>query len=152
MACLPPSLSSHSHRLLHSARTSSHRITCQYHFNLVSWTFFEISPTFIEPPFIVLLILSFLILSAFLTLYIHHSICISATSNLFSCYLFTAHLSASYTSVGLTTILYSAHFPLKCGISLLFFCPAKLLCPLLPQPSFNYFFSNHHGMRYHIDA
>ena len=56
---------------------SSLRITCPYQFNLHSWTVFVISPTFI-----VSLILSFLILSSFLTPHIHRNIRISVTSNL----------------------------------------------------------------------
>ena len=40
------------------------------------------------------LILSFLILSSFVTRHIHCSILISATSNLFSCAIFNAHVSA----------------------------------------------------------
>ena len=63
-----------------------------YHFNLLSWTFFAISPTFAVP-----LILSFLILSSFVTL--HGSILISANSNLFSCTFFNAHVFASYSTI-----------------------------------------------------
>ena len=84
---------------------SSLRITCPYHFNLVSCTFFVISPTFVVP-----LILSFLILSSFVTPHIHRSILISATSNFFPCAFFNAHVSAPYISAGLTTVLYT--FPL----------------------------------------
>ena len=84
---------------------SSLRITCPYHFNLLSCTFFVISPTFAVP-----LILSFLILSSFVTPHIHRSILISATSNFFSCAFFNAHDSAPYISAGLTTVLYT--FPL----------------------------------------
>ena len=55
-------------------------ITCPYHFNLLSWTSFVISPTFVVP-----LILSFLILFQ-LRNSAHPSYhCISATSNFFSC-------------------------------------------------------------------
>ena len=49
-------------------------------FNLLSWTFFDISPTFVVPLF-----LSFLILSNLVTPLIHLNILISATSNFFSC-------------------------------------------------------------------
>ena len=46
---------------------SSLLITCPYDFNFLSWTFFAInSPTFVAP-----LILSFLIVSSFVTLHIH---------------------------------------------------------------------------------
>ena len=63
-----------------------------------------ISPTFVVP-----LILSFLMLSSFVTPYIHRSILISATSNLSSCASFNAHVPAPYTSAGLTTVLYTFH-------------------------------------------
>ena len=79
--------------------------TCPYHFNLLSWTFLDISPTFVVP-----LILSFLILSILVTPLIHLNILISATSNFFSCAFFTAHVSAPYIIAGLTTVLYT--FPL----------------------------------------
>ena len=64
----------------------------------------------ISPSFVVPLILSFLILSSFVTPHIHRSILISATSNLFSCAFFNAHVSAPYISADLTTVLYI--FPL----------------------------------------
>ena len=64
----------------------------------------------ISPTFVVSLILSFLILSSFVTPHIHRSILISATSNLFSCAFFNAHVSAPYNSAGLITVLYI--FPL----------------------------------------
>ena len=57
------------------------------------------------PTFVVLLILSFLILSSFVTPHIHRSILISATSNFFSCAFVNAHISAPYISAGLTTVL-----------------------------------------------
>ena len=79
--------------------------TCQYHFNLLSCTFLDISPTFVVP-----LLLSFLILSSLVTSLIHLNILISATSNFFSCAFFTAHVSAPYIIAGLTTVLYT--FPL----------------------------------------
>ena len=81
---------------------SSLRITCPYHFNLLSCTFFVISPTFV-----VHLILSFLILSSFVTPHIHRSILISATSTFFSCAFFNAHVSAQYISAGVTTVPYA---------------------------------------------
>ena len=68
--------------------------TCPYHFNLLSCTFLDISPTFVVP-----LILSFLILSILVTPLIHLNILISATSNFFSCAFFTAHVSAPYIIV-----------------------------------------------------
>ena len=75
------------------------------HLDLLSCTFFVISPTFVAPH-----ILSFLILSSFVTPHIHRSILISATSNFFSCAFFNAYVSAPYISAGLTTVLYT--FPL----------------------------------------
>ena len=68
---------------------SSLLITCPYHFNLLSCTFFVISSTFVVP-----LIPSFLILSSFVTPHIHRSILMSATSNFFSCVFFNTHASA----------------------------------------------------------
>ena len=62
--------------------------TCPYHFNLLSCTFLDISPTSAVP-----LILSFLILSSFVNPLIHINILISATSNFFSCAFFTAQVS-----------------------------------------------------------
>ena len=85
--------------------------TCPYHFNLLSCTFLDISPTFVVP-----LILSFLILSILVTPLIHFNILISATSNFFSCAFFTAHVSAPYIIAGLTTVLYTSP-----GLSNLFF-------------------------------
>ena len=81
-------------------RPSAHYllITCPYYFNLLSWTSCAISPTFVVHH-----ILSFLILSSIVTLHIHRSIRISATSNLFSCAFFNAHVSAPHISDGLTT-------------------------------------------------
>ena len=92
----------HFHRPPSYAVLPTLRITCPYHFNLLSWTFFPISPTFVVP-----LIPSFLILPSFVTPHIHHSIRISAASNLFSCGFFNAHVSAPYTSAGLTTVLFT---------------------------------------------
>ena len=82
--------------------------TCPYHFNLLSCTFLDISPTFVVP-----LILSFLILSSLVTPLIHLNILISATSNFFSCAFFTAHVSALYIIAGLTTVLYTFLLTLK---------------------------------------
>ena len=82
--------------------------TCPYHFNLLSCTFLDISPTFVVP-----LILSFLILSSLVTPLIHHNIIISATSIFFSCAFFTAHISALYIIAGLTTVLYTFPLTLK---------------------------------------
>ena len=79
--------------------------TCPYHFNLLSCTFLDISPTFVVP-----IILSFLILSSLVTPLIHLIILISATSNFFYCAFFTAQVSAPYIIAGLTTVLYT--FPL----------------------------------------
>ena len=52
--------------------------TCPYHFNLLSCSSLDISPTFVVP-----LILSFLILPSLVTPLIHLNILISATSNFF---------------------------------------------------------------------
>ena len=75
--------------------------TWPYHFNLLSCTFSDISPTFVVP-----LILSFLIMSRLVTPLIHLNILISATSNFFSCGFSTAHVSAPYIIAGLTNGLY----------------------------------------------
>ena len=69
--------------------------TCPSHFNLLSRTFLDISPTFAVP-----LILSFLILSNLVTPLIHLNFLISATSNFFCCAFFTAHVSAPYIIAG----------------------------------------------------
>ena len=74
---------------------SSLLITCIYNFNLVSWTFFVISPTFVVP-----LILSFLILSSVVPPYIHRCILISETSNFISRAFFNAHVYAPHISAG----------------------------------------------------
>ena len=74
--------------------------TCPYHFNLLSCTFLDISPTFVVP-----LILSFLILYILVTPLIHLNILISATSNFFSCAFFTAHVSAPLLVLQLSCIL-----------------------------------------------
>ena len=66
-------------------------------------TFFDISPTFVVP-----LILSFLILSSFVTPLIHLNILISATSNIFFCAFYTAQVSAPYIIADLTTVLYTS--------------------------------------------
>ena len=88
--------------------SSSLLSTCPYHFNLLSCTFLDISPTFVVP-----LILSFLILSSLVTPLIHLNILISATSNFFSCAFFTAQVSAPYIIAGLTTVLYTFPLTLK---------------------------------------
>ena len=85
--------------------------TCPCHFNLLSCTFLYISPTFVVP-----LILSLLILSSLVTPLIHLSILISVTSNFFSCDFFTIHVSALHT--GLTTVLLHT-FPLTLKLILL---------------------------------
>ena len=63
---------------LHRPSAHSLLITCPCHFYLLSWTSFAISPTFVGHH-----ILSFLILSSFVTLNIHRSILISATNTFF---------------------------------------------------------------------
>ena len=65
----------------------------------LDFQFFAIFPTFVVP-----LIISFLILSSFVTPHIHRSIRISATSDYFSCALFSANVTAPYTCAGLTTV------------------------------------------------
>ena len=57
----------HHHHSLAYTHSSSLLNTYPYHFNLLSWTFWEISPTFV-----VSLILSFLILSSLVTPLINH--------------------------------------------------------------------------------
>ena len=85
-------------------------MTCLNHFNLPSWTFFEISLTFVVPP--PPRFFHFLSYRAILLiLHIHRSCLISATSNLFSCTFFTTHVFATYTSTDLTTVLQTV-FPL----------------------------------------
>ena len=64
--------------ILHRPSAHSLLITCPCHFYLLSWTSFAISPTFVGHH-----ILSFLILSCFVTLNIHRSILISATNTFF---------------------------------------------------------------------
>ena len=66
-----------------STHSSSLLNTCPYHFKVLSCTFFDISPTFAIP-----VILSFLILSSFVTPLIHLNTLISATN----CEFFTAHV------------------------------------------------------------
>ena len=112
--------------------------TCPYHFNLLSCSFLDISPTFVVP-----LILSFLILSILVTPLIHLNILISATSNFFSCAFFTAHVSAPYIIAGLTTVLYT--FPLTLRLILRshripdilfqFFHPDCILCVISASKS-----------------
>ena len=82
--------------------------SCPYHFNLLSCTFLEISPTLVVP-----LILSFQILSSLVTPLIHLNILISTTSNFFSCAFFTAQVSTPYIIAGLTTVLYTFPLTLK---------------------------------------
>ena len=48
-----------------------------------------------------------------MTLNIHLNSLISATSNVFSCAFFTAHVSSTYIIAGLTTVLYTFPFTLK---------------------------------------
>ena len=93
--------------------------TCPYHFNLLSCTFLDISPTFVVP-----LILSFLILSSLMTPLIHLNILISATSNFFSYAFFTAHVAVPYIIAGPTTVLYTSPW-----LSNLFFGLTESLIP-----------------------
>ena len=88
--------------------SSSLLSTCQYHFNLLSCTFLDISPTPVVP-----LILSCLNLSSLVTPHIHLNILISPTSNFFSCAFFTAQVSAPYIIAGLTNVLYAFPLTLK---------------------------------------
>ena len=74
-------------------------------------------PIPLQPPFLDILcnfphfrcplILSFLILSSVVTPHIHRRIPISASSNFISCAFLNAHVSAPFTSAGLTTVLYT---------------------------------------------
>ena len=57
------------------------------HFNLLSCTFLNSSPTFVVP-----LIIPFLIVSSLVTLLIHLNILISTANNFFSCAFFTSTL------------------------------------------------------------
>ena len=98
----------HPHQSLPYVFVSIGTFPFPYHFNLLSCTFFYISPTFVVP-----LILSFLILSRLATPLIRLDILISATSNFFSCAFFTAHVSAPYIIAGLTTVLYTLPLTLK---------------------------------------
>ena len=71
------------HSLAHIVFFSSKYMDARaYHFNLLSCTFLDISPTFVVPLF-----LSFVILSSLVTSLIHLNILISTTSNFFSCVL-----------------------------------------------------------------
>ena len=81
--------------------SSPHLEKCPCHFNLLSCTFLDISPTFIVPP-----ILSFLILSRLVTPLIRH------IQRLLLCF-FNAHVSAPYIIAGLTTVLYNFALTLK---------------------------------------
>ena len=81
---------------------------CPYHFNLLSCTFLDISPTFVVP-----LILSFLILSSLVIPLIHLNILISTTSNFFSCAFFSARVSAPYIIADLTPVMYIFHLALR---------------------------------------
>ena len=112
--------------------------TYPYHFNLLSCTFLDISPTFAFP-----LILSFLILSSLVTTLIHLNILISATSNFFSCAFLTANVSALYIIAGLTTVLYTFPLTLKLilrthripDILFQFFHPDCILCVISASKS-----------------
>ena len=93
--------------------------------------------------FVVPLILSFLILSILVTPLTHLNILISATSNLFSCAFFTAHVSAPYIIAGLTTVLYTFPLTLKLilrshripDILFQFFHPDCILCVISASKS-----------------
>ena len=78
-------------------------IHAPHHFNLLSCTLLDISPTFV-----VHLVFSFLILSSLVTPLTHRNILISVTSNFFSCAFLTAHVSALYITAGLTTFMYTS--------------------------------------------
>ena len=86
---------------------SSHHVSIPHQPPCLEFLCYSPPPTFVVP-----LILSFLILSSFVTPRTHRSILISVTSNLFPCAFFNAHIyvSAPYTIAGLTTVLYT--FPL----------------------------------------
>ena len=111
--------------------SSSPPKACPYHFNLLSCTFLDISPTFVVP-----LILSFLILSILVTPLIHLNILNSSTSNFFFCAFLAAPVSAPYIIAGLTTVLYTFLLTLKLilrshrisNILFQFFHPDCILC------------------------
>ncbi len=85
-----PSFPRHLHHHPSLAYSSSLLNTCAYHLNLYFHSlFFNILSTF------VVLIRSFVILSSLVTPLIHLNILISATSNFFSCALFTGHDSCT---------------------------------------------------------
>ena len=88
--------------------SSSRLNTCPCHFNLLSCTFLDISPTFVVP-----LIISFPILSSLVTPLIHLNILIPATSNFFYCAFFAAHVSAPNIIAGLATVLITFPLTLK---------------------------------------
>ena len=100
-------------------------IACPYHLDLLSRIFFAITPTFVVP-----LILSFSYLVQ------RRNSLISATSNSCSCAVFNAHVSAPYTSAGLTS---STSYPWS---SRSFVCQTlssrsftrSALCVWLPHP------------------
>ena len=96
MSSSPPfPLYFHFHRPPSYVVFLSPRHICPSHFNLHSLNVFAISPTFVVPPYF-----SFLILYSFVTLHIHRSILISATSDSFP-------VSSSMHSACPTTVLYT---------------------------------------------
>ena len=82
------SLYFHFHRPPSYTYCSSPLITCQYHFNIISWSFFAIFLNSVVP-----IILSFIILPRSVTAHIHRVLLISATSNVVSRAFFNAHVS-----------------------------------------------------------
>ena len=100
----PPPLYFNSHRpTSHIVLLSPHHmpLPCQLPFLIFS----EISPTFVVP-----LIISLLILSSLVTPFTHRCIHISAAANLSSCAFFTVRVTAPYTSADLTTVLHTFPF------------------------------------------
>ena len=81
---------------------------------------------FIDP-----LTCSFLILSFFVTPFIHRSSLISFTSSLFSCLYIVAHVSAPYNNAGLTTVLYISPLALRAS-----FCHTSLHFYQFPNAAF----------------
>ena len=90
----------------------------------------------ISPTFVVTLILSFLILSSFVTPHIHRSILISATSNLFSCALFNAHSLPDQCWSYHCNVGY-VHFPLDLYVHSSVAQHSTHCLPILP-PAFHY--------------
>ena len=87
----------------HPRLSFTHLFLISFHDMAVSsYTFLNISPTFV-----VHLIISILVLYTFVIPHINLNILISATSNYFCCAFFATHGSALYTIAGRKTMLYT---------------------------------------------